>query len=278
LYAIKLRSTPANPVFDTVFNPKYPERFAAKPSAIPTFGIRVKALIADMDVDLNQIQTYRLPDVPIWDMKVPTVLYDLRMAKKSEVSPTDFQSRFHGIQDRYSDHQFIYTDGSKDDNKVGCAAVCGARFLRERLPDTASIYTAELRAIFLAVRRAIYSKRDRFVVCVDSMSCLQAIGSLRIEHPIILEILEVICIPRARQKHIIFCWVPSHVGIRGNERADNVAKAALNDRQTNIVLPYSDHRPVINAYFGVYLLSGTSDSESHPGSLCRIHSCKTIIF
>ena len=25
----------------------------------------------------------------------------------------------------------------------------------------------------------------------------------------------------------IFCWVPSHIGIRGNEKADSVAKSAL---------------------------------------------------
>ena len=42
--------------------------------------------------------------------------------------------------------------------------------------------------------------------------------------------------------------MPSHVGIRGNELADNVAKAALNDRPQNMVLPYSDHRPIISTY------------------------------
>ena len=29
-------------------------------------------------------------------------------------------------------------------------------------------------------------------------------------------------------KMVIFCWIPSHIGIQGNDEADSLAKAALN--------------------------------------------------
>ena len=121
----------------------------------------------------------------------PTIVYGLRAGKKSDVCPSEFQSRFHIIQNKYDDHQFIYTDGSKEGDRVGCAVVCGRQCVMERLPDVASINTAELRAIYLALHHGISSTGYTCIICVDSLSCIQAVENLEIENPLVLSILEL---------------------------------------------------------------------------------------
>ena len=48
------------------------------------------------------------------------------------------------------------------------------------------------------------------------------------DHPLVLDVLDQYS--ALIYKTVLICWVPSHVGIRGNELADAAAKAALNEQ------------------------------------------------
>ena len=143
-YAIKLSSTPNNPTFDTVFRPKYSEIFAIRPNAIPTFGLRIKDLIDEANINIETIRQATIPESPPWQLESPLIIYGLKTVKKVDTNPMVFQELFNDVQDKYFDHQFLYTDGSKDDHKVGCAVVSNFNIVKRHLPGQASIYTAEL--------------------------------------------------------------------------------------------------------------------------------------
>ena len=189
-YAIKLSSTPNNPTFDTVFRPKYSEIFAIRPNAIPTFGLRIKDLIDEANINIETIRQATMPESPSWHLESPLIIYGLKTVKKVDTNPLVFQGLFNDVQDKYFDHQFLYTDGAKDDHKVGCAVVSNFNIVKRRLPGQASIYTAELCAILLALDVVNNSNKDKYVICVDSLSCLQAIEHQHIDHPLVLDVLE----------------------------------------------------------------------------------------
>ena len=52
-------------------------------------------------------------------------------------------------------------------------------------------------------------------------SALQVLATFNPVHPLVLEILEWIFLLNKKHKIVEICWVPSHVGILGNEQADS---------------------------------------------------------
>ena len=49
-------------------------------------------------------------------------------------------------------------------------------------------------------------------------------------------------------KSIKLIWISSHVGIRGNETVDSLAKESLKSQPINLKLPSSDFKPSINKF------------------------------
>ena len=49
------------------------------------------------------------------------------------------------------DYQQIYTDVSKEDSKVGCAAISDNHCNIQHIPDVSSTFTAEAKAVDLAL-------------------------------------------------------------------------------------------------------------------------------
>ena len=118
-----------------------------------------------------------------------------------------------------------------------------------RLPNNATIFTAELKAIDLALTYIIPHRHERFLIFSDSRSSLQALEGDDWQNPLVREIKEKLHhIQNDLRKNIIFVWIPSHIGIKGNEKADASAKAALNKDVQDMCIPYSDVKCLIDPY------------------------------
>ena len=80
-------------------------------------------------------------------------------------------------------------------------------------------------------------------------SCLQAIAGEDTENPIICHIMNLLWLLSDKGTHVRFCWIPSHCGIEGNERVDQLAKETLDqdiDPLANV--HYTDMKPLVKSY------------------------------
>ena len=74
------------------------------------------------------------------------------------------------------------------------------------------------------------------------------------------------------KKDIVFCWVPSHTGIKGNEKADFAPKSALDLPCTKVGIPYTDFKHCI----GQYIFSTWQD-DWNGAVVNKLHSVKPVL-
>ncbi|OOZ37989.1 hypothetical protein BOW52_09705 [Solemya elarraichensis gill symbiont] len=247
-YTTKMQAYPNNPAYNCVFHAQHENMYAYHQRIIPSFGVRTIPHFEAAEIPSADILPSILSPTPPWLLEIPTVIYSLHNRSKSTTHPLEFQSLFAEIRHTYRDHQPIYTDGSKDQAKVSAAMYAPPFIDTSRLPDNASIFSAELHALLLALRRIETHKSSKFIIFTDSLSSLQSLSHFNIKHPLILKLLEHYTHLHHKGKSIIFCWIPSHMGIKGNEKVDSLAKAALNSTQSSLKVPYSDFKPLSRKY------------------------------
>ena len=132
---------------------------------------------------------------------------------------------------------------------MGFAAVTPYKTLRGTLPSTASVFTAELHAIETALNYITERRETEWTIFTDSQSSLMEIEKYKTDHPITQNIHSLTTKLQNHNKRIIFCKVPSHIGIMGNELADTAAKEAteMPGLHTETV-PYKDYFQHIKKY------------------------------
>jgi len=168
---------------------------------------------------------------------------------KLHTVPAILKQKFYELLSVFNGLTQIYTDGSKEGKRVAAAMVYRQTIIvTARLPDNSSIFSAELHAILLALDFIGRHESRRFVIFSDALSCLQAIHNLKWSIPLVRDILEHCHFLSSSGKEIHFCWVPSHVGIPGNEKADIEAKATLELPTSDCQVPHGDYKQMITLY------------------------------
>ncbi|XP_023241137.1 uncharacterized protein LOC111639478 [Centruroides sculpturatus] len=179
-------------------------------------------------IDLNTGNTLQLEvcNISPWSTPVINVDFSLKQFPKESIPYYVYRQHFAEIQHRDRNSILIYTDGSKSDDYVGSAFVCQDEIVAEQIALNFFIFSAELHAIYLALKYINRKGHHCCVIYTDSVSALQAVISCELcSHSIVIKIHKLFCHLIASNFFVKFCWVTGHVGIKGNEEADTAAKA-----------------------------------------------------
>jgi len=210
-----------------------------------------------------------LGDVPPWLYKAIKIDKRLHNEVSKHESPIILKSlAIENIQ-TYSDSIHVYTDASKLSNGnvgVGIFFPHLQISVSERVSNNVSIFAGELTAIKRSIelfQQNSISKNQTLSIFSDSLSVIQSLDSIKTccRPNLVTSVFELITKVNFK---IIVIWVPSHIGIPGNEEADKLALAgaSLPLIQNNINFELSDANILIQNYVQHCWQSEWSESKS----------------
>lgn len=209
------------------------EQQAQKPNTIKH---RVENIMEKLKLQLPLSTIFQTPKCPPWEKKKIRSDNTLINKNKQGVTNEELLATFYERKNKkYKFSDIIYTDGSKMNNRTGYSVCHNQSVIKKRMNGACSIFHAEYLAVITAL--TIIKNQNsikEYVICSDSLSVILNIQKNRINNKLKDKVQLLNKEIEAKGSSVIFMWIPSHIGIPGNEKADREAKNAL---QLNISEP-----------------------------------------
>ena len=106
-----------------VFNFNFHSIFERKTTQLPPLAIRVSGDLRAVGFKKSDVITSSIPTTPPWLLTRPVVNFTLHCSDKSNTPPEMFKHRFYELYHEFKNYYCIFTDGSKESNRVGAVVV-----------------------------------------------------------------------------------------------------------------------------------------------------------
>lgn len=231
MFSMKILSRPQSPTYNYYVKSSILDtQYELKPKLIQPFRIRAAKYLNELNIDVPPIYKETISPLKPWDKHDLPVNFELSKYQKEHTPQYIYKNLFHELNNKYTDHIKIYTDGSVMNEKSGCAVVFDSEIYRYRLREYFSVFSCEATAILEALKIVKNSSiKQKYIIYTDSKSCLTAIVNDTNNTPVIKEIKLLIITLIEHKYNLQLIWIPSHQGITGNDKADLEAKNATNE-------------------------------------------------
>ena len=185
------------------------------------------------------------PPAP-WEDSSIEVTFTTQKGKDS-LNLEDRKDIRHKIQEalRSANTTNYFTDGSVDPtaNTAGCGFFTNGSTASFRLSNGSSTLQAELAAIVMALREAVATAQAGISIQIftDSMASISVLNNRENSDNthLITSALHLIQQLQSGGTRVKFIWLPSHIDVEGNEKADAAAKEGLLLPRITISVPPS---------------------------------------
>lgn len=182
-----------------------------------------KLLLLEHQIDISSLKSISEVRIPPWHDPKSMVDISLSANPKQTTSSAILKPSVIKRLNDYKNFNKIYTDGSKTKTSTSLGIFSLDYNIQEgiKLNKNTSIFEAEARAILLASE--LSPPNHKTLIITDSLSVAKSIAATNTKHETISRIQNEIF-----SKNLKILWIPSHIGIHGNDKADKLAQDSHN--------------------------------------------------
>ena len=223
-------------------------------------GLKVEKALTSAEIDAEMVCPLKIPSFPPGTHEYNPKRHSLiEGVSKCMITSEEARTKFNEYHKALGQHDEVYTDVSKINERVGAAAVINRHFQNGETTCCPAVQKTPKLQHHLCCWGYGHHRGTGLLSVYGSCTArccgllwlivLQAIESEDTENPLICHIMNLLWALSDKGTHVRFCWVPSHCGIEGNERVDQLAKETLDhDIDPLTTVHYADLKPVVNSY------------------------------